>query len=134
MNRAAFSPLPLVAHGLAPHDRAAWLCALYPRIGELHDRYATLQGRVRAEWWLRDAEVEMLAALCAHRASLDEQAVNAESAKEQILFLFLLEQIATFLTSSEGSGAFDPGRDERTFSAHIAQLESSDADEDRANR
>jgi hypothetical protein len=118
---------PLVLFGSPAEERAAALYLLYPRVCELHERYAQLQGRLRAAWWERDAEIELLAALCAQRALLDARALQPESASEQIDFLLALPLIAEQLTQSSGSGAFDPQRDRARF---LAWLEAASREPD----
>jgi hypothetical protein len=119
---------PLVVFGSAGEERAAALYLLYPLVCELHDRYAALQGRIRAAWWERDGEIELLAALCARRALLDARAQHPESAAEQISFLLDLPLLADHLTQSHGSGSFDPARDQPAFLAALRRLAAHDGD------
>ncbi len=106
---------PLVVFEGDAEERAAALYVLYPLVCKLHARYAQLQGRIRAAWWERDGEIELLAALCAQRALLDARARSPESAADQLGFLLALPAIAEHLTQSHGAGSFDPERDRPAF-------------------
>jgi hypothetical protein len=118
---------PLVLHGLDLEERAAALYVLYPLVCDLHGRYAQLQGRIRAAWWEREDEIELLAALCAQRALLDARAHQRESAADQLGFLLALPAIADHLTQSHGAGSFDPERDHAIFLEWLEQQVANEA-------
>ena len=118
-------PRPMVVFGLSVAKRSLILEDLYGDVEDLLVRYGVLVGRLRREWWLRDGEVEMLAALAAERRRLDLEAVTKLGGKNQMLFLLGLETVADFLSSREGLGAFEPIRDKPAFRAYLEGLDDA---------
>ena len=91
---------------LPEHRRNEWFAQLYAAAEELVERYPDdLDGRIRAGWWERPAEREMVAAICALRDALDDDHATCdgepdERARAELNFHRELPAIAERLTNA----------------------------------
>lgn len=85
-----------------------WRGEIWAQVLALHARYPRLLAHLKDSWWTDEAHLEMLSALAAWRADLDE---NATDPREELTFHAQLADYAQVLRG-EGGGvtkAWKPG-------------------------
>ena len=118
MSQDESSPRMVLAIHPKPEDlpeqrRSEWLNQLHGAAEALLERYPDdLDGRIRAGWWERPAERELIAALCSLRDHLDDNRHGdaADRARAEISFNRDLPALAERLaTASREARAWRPG-------------------------